>query len=437
MVMKKLFNPDFLVKNCRERVSQLETIIDITALLNTELDLSHLLDKIMKTAKKVMKAEIAALALLDEERKDLVFQFAVSGKGNLIKSLGGLQRLKVGSGINGTVVKTGKALIVQDCREHPTFNIEYEKRTGIAFGPMLCVPIRAKDKIIGSCSVIRKRNAGKPFLTKDLHLFKMFCDSAAMAIQNAKVHQVLMQNQRLETDIEFSRSVQESFLPVTFPKHKNYTFAGKTLPTHAVGGDFFDFISFDKNNLGILLGDVSGKGFPAALHMARLMSDFRSVARMTREPAEIFYHINNILFDRSRRKITFATAVILLLDMKHNVVRAANAGHPPLLVANKNRRLSQRAKPSGPPLGIVHKARYETDEFSLNSGDLVFLFSDGLTEARNGRKKFFGLRRIREFLKRQNNTPRTLIKKLHENLKDFAQNTPQSDDVTVVAVTKK
>ena len=422
---------------CRERVSQLETAFNITSLLNSQLDIKNLLNKIMKTAKKVMHAEIAALALLDEERGDLVFQLAVSGKGNLINSLGGLQRMKLGAGINGTVAKTGNPILVKDYHDHPSYISEYEKRTGIPFGSFLCVAIKVKGEILGSCSVIRQRGKGLPFTGKELALFQMFCDSAALAIRNAKTHQVLLESQRLETDIEFSRSVQESFLPASFPKHRKYLFAGKTLPSKAVGGDFYDFIPLDKDHMGILLGDVSGKGFPAALHMARLMSDFRHVFQTTGDPDRVLSAINKILCERARRPTMFTTALFLSLDLKNDVVSAANAGHPPMILCRGGRRIFQKAPASGPPLGILPDSIYQQTRFELKPGDQVCLFSDGLPDAKNKRGKLFGMKRFQKFLRSQDHKPKALIANLVNEIQEFAQHTPQSDDVTVVSFKRR
>ncbi|MCH8209412.1 MAG: SpoIIE family protein phosphatase [Nitrospinae bacterium] len=380
---------------------------------------------------------LAALALIEEERGDLVLQLAFGEQGSLLKTLDGLQRVKLGAGIQGTVAQSGLAVMLKDCREHPGYNPVYDKRTGFSAGPIICAPIRNEEKILGSCSVIRRRERGVAFTAKDLALFNLFCESAALAIRNAKVHQALMDNQKLHTDMEFSRSVQQSFLPDTFPKHRHYLFAGKTIPTQAVGGDFFDFIPYDKDTVGILLGDVSGKGFPAALHMARLMSDFRFASLALREPAKILTEVNKILCERGRAQGMFTTVLFLSLDMKNHVVRAANGGHHPLVHRDANGRLHTRAAASGPPLGILPDTVYEQTQFTLKSGDRVFLFSDGLLEVQNARKKFFGIKKVRDFCRKQNLKPKSFLIELQKHLKEFSGNHPQFDDITIVAFQQK
>ncbi|MGV7221983.1 MAG: GAF domain-containing protein [Nitrospinales bacterium] len=205
-MMIKISDPKHRLSRCQERVSQLETVLDVNSLLNTELDLDSLLDKIMKTARSVMNADIASLALSDEEKGDLEFKLAVGVNRDLIPGLGKLSRVPLGEGINGTVAQTGKALMLEDCLHHPTFNPGYEKKIGMGFGPILAAPIKVKGKILGSCSVIRDRKRQHCFSKSDLSLFNMFCDSAGLAVHNARTHLTILRNQILENNIAFSQS---------------------------------------------------------------------------------------------------------------------------------------------------------------------------------------------------------------------------------------
>jgi sigma-B regulation protein RsbU (phosphoserine phosphatase) len=222
----------------KERVTQLETCYQITSLLNSELNLGKLLDSIMEIARTVMKADACSLLLLDEETNELVFQVALSDVSTEIKSMA---RLKVGQGVAGMVVETGDPLILDDAYTHPKFNPAYDKKTGFNTGVLVCSPLKAKDKIIGVCQIIYSKEHKKTFSERDKDLFALFCGSAALAIRNAHMHEALMENQRLEKDMEFAQPVQKSFLPEFPPKHDNFLFAAKALPAKVVGGDYYDF----------------------------------------------------------------------------------------------------------------------------------------------------------------------------------------------------
>lgn len=315
-----------------ERIHRLETCYKITSLLNSELNQTKLLDTIMKIAKKVTKADASSLLLIDEEHGDLVFQVALSRVGDQLKEL---PRVKMGEGIAGSVAKSGRAVIIKDAYKSKKFNPSFDKKTGFRTGSILCAPLKAKDRVIGVCQVIHNKQKGKVFDKQDLELFRLFCDSAALAIQNARMHHILMESQRMEKDMEFAQQVQESFLPQVPPSHTFFEFAASFIPAKNVGGDYYDFINLGPSRMGILLGDVSGKGVPAALQMARLMSDFRYVASKNTEPKDVLKDVNSIFFERSYRGM-FTTVMYIVLDLKNKKVSVSNAGHLPMMFQNGN-----------------------------------------------------------------------------------------------------
>lgn len=417
------------IKKYKTRIYQLETAYKITSLLNSEFNLKKLLNTIMKTAKKVMKADACSLLLIDEEERDLIFQVALSGVGSKLKTM---NRLKMGQGIAGTVAETGKPMIIEDAYEHPKFNPAYDKKTGFRTGSVLCAPLKAKEDLIGVCQVIHNRDKGKVFGKQDLSLFQLFCDSAGLAIQNARMHQALLIQQRLEKDMEFATSVQESFLPKSPPHHSRFKFAAKSIPAQNVGGDYYDFIPFSNDTVGILLGDVSGKGVPAALQMARLMSDFRYISQKIIEPKDILFEVNNAVCDRFYRGM-FTTAIYILLDLKHNRMTLSNAGHLPVAFQKKNGKVTEIGAASGTPLGILPNTHYEQEEFDLDSGDRAVIYTDGVTECQNSSGKILGINKLLRIIEKDKNPPAGLLKNIENKLKEFTGKAPQFDDTTLVA----
>ncbi|MBI5427736.1 MAG: SpoIIE family protein phosphatase [Nitrospinae bacterium] len=426
--MKKIAGPEKKLAQCKEQVQQLRTCYQIASLLNSQLNLPNLLDSIMTIAKQVMNADASSLLLMDREKGDLYFQVALSAVGDQVKSL---PRMKLGEGIAGTVAETGKALIVKDALKHPRFNPEFDKKTGFQTGSILCAPLLYKGEVLGVCQVIHRREKGKTFSGKDLSMFQLFCNSAALAIQNARMHEVLMRKQRLEKDMAFAKSVQESFLPAHVPQHEGFSFAAKTVPAQLVGGDFYDFIPFADDLLGVVVGDVSGKGVSAALHMARLMSDFRYVSQSHREPGDALGRVNNILCERGRHGM-FTTAVYLLLDMKRKTVTAANAGHPSLLLRTAEHRVEMKAGASGAPLGIVPDLGYAQEEIPLHRGDRVLLYTDGVIEPINAKGRPFGLSQLIKLFEKDESPPEVFISHLEQTIHRFAMDDGRFDDMTCV-----
>ncbi len=423
--MTKPIPHDDKLTQLEQRVYQLETCYKITSLLNSELNLYNLLDTIMNVAKKVMNADACSLLLVDDNKEELVFQIALSDVGEEIKTM---VRLKMGEGIAGSVAETGEPEIIEDAYQHPKFNPDYDKKTGFQTGSILCSPLKVKGEVIGVCQVIHGKNKERVFQQSDLDLFLLLCDSAALAIQNARMHLVLMENQRMEKDMEFAQSVQESFLPTSTPQHKHFVFAAGTHAAQVVGGDYYDFIPFGDDALGIVLGDVSGKGVPAALQMARLMSDFRYISQFNPEPKKVLKQINNILCERSYRGM-FTTAVFCLLDMKKRTLSVANGGHLSLLLKN-DKIIEEIGHAGGTPLGILPNVEYTQDEYSLKQGDQILIYTDGITEPKNKRQEEFGLVRLKEFFMNHSGNPEELILNLEESIKTFIGDAPQFDDLT-------
>ena len=421
-----LSSPDPRLAQLEQRVNQLETCYKIASLINSELNLANLLDTIMNVAKKVMNADACSLLLVDEETNELVFQIALSEVGEKIKTM---TRLKIGEGIAGTVAKTGEPVIIKDAYQHPKFNQDFDKKTGFQTGSILCSPLKAKGKIIGVCQVIHEKTKSKVFQSSDQELFLLLCDSAALAIHNARMHLVLMENQRMEKDMEFAQSVQESFLPTSTPQHAQFIFAAQTHAAQVVGGDYYDFIPFENELLGIVLGDVSGKGVPAALQMARLMSDFRYISQVDSEPQKVLTQVNNTLCERSYRGM-FTTAVFCLLDLKSRKLIVANGGHLSLLLKRKNSTIEEIGSASGSPLGILPNMQYSQEEHFLESGDQILVFTDGVTEPKNKKDEEFGLDRLKNMFEKHEGSPEEFLENLENSIKQFIGDAPQFDDLT-------
>ncbi|MBT6595575.1 MAG: SpoIIE family protein phosphatase, partial [Nitrospina sp.] len=162
---------------------------------------------------------------------------------------------------------------------------------------------------------------------------------------------------QIESEVKMATLVQEGFLPEATPDIPDFKFAAKTVPAKFVGGDFYDFIELEQDRLGIVLGDVSGKGVSAALYMARLMSDFRYVAMQDPQPGNVIRQVNDIAARRSRKGM-FATAVFLLLDVKSKKVRVCNAGHHAMLIRRGDSEILEAGKAGGIPLGIAENVSY-------------------------------------------------------------------------------
>jgi sigma-B regulation protein RsbU (phosphoserine phosphatase) len=242
-------------------------------------------------------------------------------------------------------------------------------------------------------------------------------------------------NERMRQELEAARIIQQSFLPGRLPGADDPRFSLGAInhPAAAVGGDYYDVIPIGRNRLGLVLGDVSGKGVPGAIYMARLVSDFRFlVDAQENSPAETLIALNRILLGRGQPGM-FVTLLYLTLNMDTGFATFANAGHLPLLVRRAQGKVDTLDRPAGPPLGIVEDIVYDNAEVALTPGEDLLLFTDGVTEAMNPAREQFTQDRLVEVLGRAPTCPEALVTVVAEAVRVFAGEAPVHDDLTLLA----
>jgi serine phosphatase RsbU (regulator of sigma subunit)/HAMP domain-containing protein len=247
-----------------------------------------------------------------------------------------------------------------------------------------------------------------------------------------KLDRITTEKNRIESEVKMATLVQEGFLPETTPVIPGFMLSAKTVPAKFVGGDFYDFIELEPNKVGMVIGDVSGKGVSAALYMARLMSDFRYAAILDHQPGNVIPQVNTIAVRRSRKGM-FATAVFLLLDIESKILTVCNAGHHSMLIHRGDNEILEPGKAGGIPLGITENASYIEEEIQLFSGDLVFLYSDGVVEPMNDQKEQFGMDNLRSLIE-SNGTPEEILTNVENAIQSFTCDAPQFDDMTFLVL---
>jgi len=410
-----------------QKVKRLSTLIEVNALISSSLNLDQILENVMTISKKVMNADASSLMLIDEKTGELVYEVALGKVGEKLKQK---FRLKMGQGIAGTVAQDGKPLLLEDAYKHPKFHRAHDDATGYRTKSMITVPLKVGDRITGVAQVINRLD-DSPFDADDLELFIALCSLAAIAIENAKMHKSLMEKQRLVKDMEFARTVQESFLPQKTPEIRNYKFSTHYTPAQEVGGDFYDFINFEGGRAGVVIGDVSGKGVPAALYMAKLGSDLRTLAFTEKTPASALEKLNYLLAERSRRGM-FATLLYIELASESGILTVSNAGHLPPLIKKLDSTVTKLSTAGGSPLGILPGMKFEQDTAALDPGDTVVLYTDGIIEAMNAKEELYGYERFEALIKKSSSDPDSLKSAIIDDVNRFTGLSPQHDDMTLV-----
>lgn len=428
--------PDFMttdyqsdLKACIDRVKRLTSCIELANRINSELSIEKLLSNVMKAVKKAFLADAVSMLLIDEKTGDLTFQVALGEVGEEIKEI---FRLKKGQGIAGIVAEKGTPLNIKDVYDHPNFSREYDKKTNYRTRSMLCVPLKVHGEINGVIQVINKLTHPFVFSHEELEMLITISSSIAVAIDTAKMHRIILQKETLERDLKLARKVQESFLPSELPLIETYRFAALNQPALEIGGDFYNFFRLPANKLGIVLGDVSGKGISASLFMARLTSDLQYYTLLYPEPWELLTQMNKILFERAKGGM-FVTLVYMVLDTVVNRIQIANAGHlSPVCSDDEGTRYLGHDDHKGPPLGILLDMEYKQETFELKKNSSVTLYTDGVIEAKNNAKELFGLKRLIEIIDIQPNDPDVIIREIINSVDKFTLTQGRSDDLTLL-----
>lgn len=420
----------------RRRVEELSSLIDVSRIISSTLDLPELLDRVMEMAKRVMTAEASSLMLLTETG-DLAYAVATGDVGDRVMQRRVLPR---GSGIAGWVAEHHKPLNIPDAYADSRFDSSWDTQTGFRTRSVLCVPLRCYDRLIGVASVYNKlAGDGRPavFDEDDEALFSTYCDQAAIAIENARLHRAEIERERLERDMTLATRIQRSFLPQEYPERDDYEFFGMNRPSLYVGGDFYDVLAGESGDRILLqLGDVSGKGVSAALQMARLMSDFRVQAAESADPAAIVQGVNRQLARRSTSGM-FATLYCALLEPASGAVTFVNAGHPPALCRRADGSIEHFGEPNNMPIGILDDTRYNAGRFELRPGDLALLYTDGITEAMNAESEMFGVERLEDLVRPEAGRLEDLAEGIAAAATGFASDGRPMDDLTLLVFRRR
>ncbi len=410
---------DELLEHLNRVQRMLEALLAVASATGSVLEPSRLFTKILDYLFDLFPdADRGFLMLLDEE-------------GQLVP---GAIRRREGEGFSGSLTVDQEVVTrVLDEGEGRLSLAGGSEQPGEGGVSAMSAPLVVQGRSIGVLH-IEGREQGVPFTLEELALLSGVALQAGVAYHNAFMHQRLLRQQRLEQDLRFARQVQRSFMPTEAPSPQGYRFGRSYNPVFQVGGDFYDFIPLPGEQIGVLIGDVAGKGVSAALLMARLTSDMRYYAISERGPARVLARTNTALINRMQDNM-FATVLYLVLDLKEQCITLSNAGHiPPLLLRADSGEVEELDEATNLALGVLPDAIYEEVTLPLAAGDSVLLCTDGVVEARSKTGDEYGFERLADTMKSTAG-----VRMLEVVLKDihrFTQAAPQYDDITMVYFTR-
>ncbi len=303
---------------------------------------------------------------------------------------------------------------------------------------LLAVPVEIDGSPRGLLVVGDKesRSGVGPFGVKDRRMALLFANQAAIALENAKLHRLALEKERLEREMELASEIQKQILPKSLPKLEGYEIAGWYRPARQVGGDYYTFLDLGPGRLGLVVADVTGKGMPAAL----LVSTVHSAARLLLDrvgPGPEFMALLNKHICESSKSNKFITFFFAWIDIASQTLSWVSAGHNPGFLLRQSGELELLSS-SGVPLGLLPQATYGASSIQIEPGDLVCLYSDGITECEAPDDEQFGEERLEALLREEGKKDlEDVLRTIDQKMVDFAAERPQGDDQTVVLLRRR
>jgi phosphoserine phosphatase RsbU/P len=411
-----------LYREARWYAHILGTLYEIGKETGSILDLDELLTRVAEVVKRVIDYEMFGILLLDERRGELVLRKAVSYGATNEKT-----RVKVGEGLTGAAALTKQAIRVGDVSRDPRYlALIPETRSE------LVVPLIHKDRVVGVFDL--ESSALDRFTEEDVKVLTPLASQVAVAIENARLYaEIVRKDARIQKELSIAQVIQHGLFPEAFPAGPAWDGSAHFLPARELGGDLYDFYEIGEGLLSLAIGDVAGKGVPAALYGAFASGNVRSRAFERHPPADVLRRVNRTLCTRGVDGL-FCTLAFAQFDFVNRTVTLANSGLPyPLHYRAATKRCEPIVLP-GLPLGAFEAATYDERVVDLEPGDIVVFHTDGVSEARSGGEDY-GLARLREQVeKHAGDAAARLGERILVDVSDFMGDTPRGDDLTLLVV---
>ncbi len=409
------------------KVRDLRMLMDVSSIISSTLDFNELMGLVMSRAKEVMRADACSILVYNSRTQRLEFDVALGSSGAGGELLKKHVTLGMGEGIAGWVAEHRQPVLVKDAASDSRFFSRADAMTGFTTKSLIAVPLAGRKGLIGVAEIMNPLGRDR-FSDYDLEIFQALCRQVSVAMENAIYHQESLERERLRQELELAATIQRSFLPQDpVYEWEALRLSGITIPAKHVGGDLYDFAEAAEGNVGVLIGDISGKGVSAALFMAKAVSDFRYLMHGIDDPALVMCRMNRQMSNTPRGM--FLTAIYAIADRKTGRVRISVAGHPPFLwVTADDVRVMDLG--GGPPLGIM-EFDYAAAELTLSPGDRLIMMTDGVFDAKNSEGARLGFEDIVAFVKEQHHGGR-ISELMAQHVNAFTGDADRADDLTIV-----
>jgi phosphoserine phosphatase RsbU/P len=408
-----------------QNVNRLRRILEAAKLLNSTIDLATLTGIILKIVREEVGVDRGTVFIVDRERKELRSIVAQDVLGTGI-------RLEIGSGIAGTVATTGEIIDIPDAYADRRFNQSIDVALQYRTKDIYCMPIvnRAAETV----GVLQLLNRKVPFQDDDLEFLRSISVHIGLALENAWLHNQVLEKRRMEQELALARDIQQNLCPKLPASRDGVQIAASSTMCDAVGGDYLDYHKLSDHRFIIMLGDVSGKGIGAALVMTSLHATCRALLRHVDSLERIALILNETLLETTRAQ-TYVTLLAVLFDSTARKLHCVRAGHHPPLLVDSNGQCQWLEEGGGLPIGLFPDLKLSSEVYEIPHDATVVLYTDGVTEAENADRELFGANRLSASVREHRmKAAADIHNAVRESLNAFTGGCTPTDDSTLVVL---
>jgi phosphoserine phosphatase RsbU/P len=405
---------------------RLSALIEITQSLAGSVELEDVLPKVLDTLFRIFVQADRAFVVLKGPNGELIPKWVKTRQPDQAEAF------RISRTVMREVMDTRQAILSLDASSDERFEMAHSvadfKIRSMAVAPLL----NGRGEPLGAIQM-DTLNSRRRFETPDLEILVSVASQAGVAIENAQLHERLVQQRLVEQDLQLAQSVQRAFLPSTQPSVAGYVFHDFYQPAQQIGGDYFDYISLPDGRLAVIVADVVGHGVAAAMLMAKLSAETSFSLASLPDGAQAISLLNKRISALGVDK--FITFLCLILDPNSNRIEIINAGHMvPLWRTTTGKILEPGEEQTGVPIGVVDDFEYEKSSIEIVKGEKLLLYTDGINEAPNLNGELFGIPRLQVLLAKNSGSVKQIGSQIVTEVTQFVRGTEQADDMCMVVI---
>jgi len=412
--------------------SELSSLHNLSRLVTQVFDFKDLVNTVTHMTREVCGAESAWLEMIREGKVKGMREYDVVGINNISEEQIAMITANEEFNLRKLVIESKRVLLVDEVATDR--RTRHMKPHGIRFGSLLSVPLVSHDQIIGILHATKEFEYG--FDQDDIDVVTTFADHVTIAIENSRLIAQSLERERYKQEMMVAQEMQRRLLPQKFPTSRSYEIAAVSEPSMEVGGDYFDFVELPNDRIGVVVGDVSGKGVSAAFYMAEVKGIFQSLSKLCESPRELLIRANHTLIDNLEKK-AFISLLYAILDVRKSTIELARAGHCPMIYVSDNGQ--DMVRPSGLGLGLtdgeIFSNATEEKTIRLRKGDLCLFYTDGITESRNEAGEEFGYERLVQLAGQiRSQSAHEIQDRILNEIRAYCGKAAFDDDLTLVVI---